>query len=187
MAFENNGAGADRREFVRIDDTMPVEVAVIPRERGAEVRSRITVMPVVERPEFQAVETGEAAILKYLMAVNAKLDLLINAMITEKGGVGKARNRRVNVSACGMRFAMDTKPVIGDIVELKMILPGVPPMAVDAFGEVVWIEGAPQPDGRYLVAARFVAMDDDVRDEIVGYIFNRQREHIRNRREGRQA
>lgn len=187
MAFENIENGDDRREFVRIDDTMPVEVAVIPRERGAEVRSRITVMPVEERPEFQAIETGEAAILKYLMAVNAKLDLLINALVTEKDGVGKIRNRRVNVSACGMRFAMETKPAIGDIVELKMVLPGIPPMAVDAFGEVVWAESEPQPDGRYMVAARFVAMDDDIRDEIVGYIFNRQREHIRNKREGRQG
>jgi hypothetical protein len=82
---------------------------------------------------------------------------------------------------------MEIRPAVGDIVELKMILPGVPPMAVDAFGEVAWVASEPRPDGRHMVAARFIAMDDDIRDEIVGYIFNRQREHIRNRREGGQG
>ncbi len=55
----------------------------------------------------------------------------------------------------------------------------MPPVALFVYGEVVNVE---QTAKGFMTATKFVAVDDDITDEIVKYVFKRQREILREQR-----
>ena len=175
----------NEREFVRIEDIIPLEVMTLGRDYKGAVKAREIFSPApVEQTMPEGYEPEDSRILRYLSTINAKLDLLINQMVTETGSIGDFDSRRVSLSACGISFPMDKKPEDGELIEVKMLLPGPASVAVCLYGEVVRVEDEPSEDGAmHRVAAKFVGMEEEIREHIMKYVFNRQREHIRKSRE----
>ncbi len=185
MAENSEPSGNERREFVRIDDTIGLEATLVDPEEKKNVRARELLIPApLENILFENYETEDSKTLRYLAAINSKLDLLIKHLVFDDSSPEKFDSQKVNLSACGINFKMSGKPAKGDLVEIKMLLPGSPPVSLCTYAEILRADG-PEENGQYAVGAEFVAMGEDIREEIVRYIFGRQRELLRAKREQR--
>lgn len=172
---------AERREYFRVDDVMPVVVTRVCADKG-KVRSMLLSVPGVEGVPAHEVhgEHMEHELYNMLIEINAKIDFLMNNPLLEKEGLLKAKPKAVNISACGMRFTTKDPADAGDRVEIKMLLPVCPPVPILAYGEVVRVHAL--EDGTYELAVQFTDMDDEVRDAIIQYALKRQREIIRRQK-----
>ncbi|HWR68894.1 MAG TPA: PilZ domain-containing protein [Desulfomonilia bacterium] len=134
--------------------------------------------------------SDDAAILKDvpmsqgLWEVNRKLDLLIHMFLADDfKDLMNTAPRDVNISASGIRFISDRPYEMGDLVEIRLILPMVPLLFIRLVGEAIRqknVTSTPQAI-RYAVAVRFLRVDAEIREDIIRYLFRRQREVLRRR------
>jgi hypothetical protein len=117
--------------------------------------------------------------------INRKLDLLIHMVLAEEfRELMKTTPSDVNISASGIRFISDTGYENGDILEIHLILPMVPLLFIGLVGEVIrQKEIKSSKSGKYAVAVKFVRVATDTKDEIIRYLFRRQREVLRKRQD----
>ncbi len=171
-----------KRDFFRVDDVFPVLVRKI-SDKAAPKKCRLIAGIGVESPDDSVVPDGTVSpqLWKMLVDINAKLEMILEKLSLESEGLTQAHSTPVNVSASGIRLTIPETVSCGDTVEVKMSLPVYPPVGIVACGEV--LRAAPNNQGGCEVALQFIDMDDDVRDQIIHYTFNRQREM--NRRQDR--
>ena len=118
---------------------------------------------------------------KLLVDINAKLDLLLERGHLEREGIASTESIPVNISASGMRFALDRRHNMDDVIEIKMLLPGYPPVGLLARGKVVRVE---EPaNGLFMTSLSFIDLTESVRDVIIQYTLTRQRDIVRLHRE----
>ena len=125
--------------------------------------------------------TKESPYNQALWELNRKLDLLIHMYLAEdfKDLMGTSP-RDVNVSASGIRFIADDELKVGDIVEVKMILPMVPLLFIRFVGDVIRLKAVTSYETpRHAATVQFLEVDPETKDDIIRYLFRRQRELIR--------
>jgi len=171
-----------KRDFFRVDDVFPVLVRKISFDASAKQCRIITGFSTEDSDESTMPDgTVSPQVWKMLVNINTKLEMILEKLSIESEGLTQAHSTPVNVSASGIRLTIPEIVVCGDAVEVKMALPVYPPVAIVTCGEV--LRATPNDRGGCEVALQFVDMDDDVRDQIIHYTFNRQREM--NRRQDR--
>jgi hypothetical protein len=173
---------SERREYFRIDDFIPVIFKKV--ESDCLCRSPRLILGYVYESDVNIDKQDESispALWNLLISINRKLEFLIERLTLESEGLTKIDFLNVNLSASGIRFISNERFNKGDGVEVKMLLPTHPPTGIIAYGCVVRIED--RVDGRYEVALKFSNMSDDVRDEIIKYTINRQREMLKRNKD----
>ncbi len=166
------------RGFSRVDAHIPFEVRLVPAEERGTIKARtVGDMPLIDPrvlPELQDKVLGE-----WIKMLNSKLDAIINKLSSQREGFGTLPLAHVNISGGGLGFFSKDRYNTGDIIEAKLILPMMPPVALFVYCELVKVE---QTAKGYIIATKFVAMDEDITDEIVKFVFKRQREILREQR-----
>jgi hypothetical protein len=166
------------REFSRVDAHIPFEVHLVPTDERHNIRSKISGETVLS--EFQTLTDLEDKLLSdWLKMLNAKLDSIINMLTFQRDGFSSLPFVKVNISGGGLNFSSPDKHNIGDVLEIKMMLPMLPPVALYIYGEVVKVE---KQINSFNTAVKFIAMDEEIRDEIVKFVFKKQREILREKR-----
>lgn len=169
---------ARMREFSRVDASVPFAVRLVPPDERSNIKSKISGESVLA--EFQTLTDVEDKVLSdWLKMLNAKLDSIISMLTFQREGFGSLPFVNVNISGGGLSFSSKEKYKIGDVLEMKMLIPVMPPIALYIYGEVVKVE--PQINS-YITGVKFIAIDEDIRDEIVKFVFRRQREMLREKR-----
>jgi len=175
----------ERREFFRIDDIIPIGAKKISHEKKGP--SRITfgepLYPLSDKGIMEIPETGQSqqgldsAILRLLLEINKKLDMLLE----ERGNSGEEeiRPQPVNISAGGIRFLTDEKVSKGDLMEIRMHLCTCPPLKIITYGEVVRVI---EKNNKYEVAVSFKNSEEEVREAILRYTLQKQRELLKKQR-----
>ena len=119
-----------------------------------------------------------------LWEINRKLDLLIHMFLADDfKALMNTAPKDVNISASGIRFISEKSYDMGDLVEIRLILPMLPLLFVRMVGEVIRqkaVTSTPQTD-RYAVAVKFLRVEAETREDIIRYLFRRQREVLRKR------
>ncbi|UCD35468.1 MAG: PilZ domain-containing protein [Nitrospiraceae bacterium] len=187
-------AGREKRSFFRIDDVISVVANPVPvgDEAGEEFRKSAicsrafslqdTGESVVEEQEGGSPEAPDnGQLFRMMRELKTKLDFIINHLVLEKEGLFSSEKKLVSISASGIRFSVDHEVNVHDIMELKLLLPTYPPVAVFAYGEVKRVRK--MEDGKYEIAMEYLNMGDSVRNEIIQYTLSHQRETIRRTRE----
>uniref|UniRef100_A0A832GNA4 PilZ domain-containing protein n=1 Tax=Caldimicrobium thiodismutans TaxID=1653476 RepID=A0A832GNA4_9BACT len=167
-----------KREAVRIDVVIPIEVTPITEKEAANLKARI----IGDMPLFSYIplkDTMDEALNNWLKMLNAKLDYLINLLTCEKEGFTKLPLRKVNLSEKGLRFVAEKDFPIGSFVEIKMVLDLYQPLGFYLYGKVVRSE---KKDDVYEVALEFLPMSPDIREKLSFYILQKEREIIRQMR-----
>ncbi|MDI6727722.1 MAG: PilZ domain-containing protein [Thermodesulfovibrionales bacterium] len=176
--MQNDESYMRMREFSRVDAHVPFAVRLVPPEERPNIKSKISGETILA--EFQTLTDVEDKLLSdWLKMLNAKLDSIISMLTFQREGFGSLPFVQVNISGGGLGFNSKEKYNQGDVLEIKMLLPMMPPVALYIYGEVVKIE---QQINSYAIAVKFIAMDEDIRDEIVKFVFRRQREMLREKR-----
>lgn len=167
------------REYSRVDAYLPLQVRVVPAEKREEVRSRSSNECMGSL--FQPLPDLEDRVLAECMRIiNSKLDAILNVMSIQTEGIPLLRTTKVNISGNGLSFESDDRYNAGQMLELRLILPYPGEAVLYIYGDVVRIEE--DVEDKVIVSIRFTVIDEDIREKIVKYVFEKQRELIRKQR-----
>jgi hypothetical protein len=169
-----------RREFSRVDAYLPFDYRIIADEEKEHIQARIlgyTAAP--ELRQLPELSDHDYIIAEWLKVLNLKLDMVIRLITLQHEGYLGLPNKVVNISGGGMSFLLPQAVALGTTLEIKLMLTRNQPVAMCIYGDVT--KSIPR-DKSYFTAIRFVHMDVSVRDEIIRFVFEREREIIREKR-----
>ncbi len=168
----------DKREYSRVDTYIPLEFKRVEKDRRHEVRSRVAGDAFLA--EFKSLPNpDDQVIAQWLQTINFKLNEIIRMMTIQHDGFNCLNVSKVNIGGGGLSFFADRSFEPGDILELKVVLAMQKPIALFLYGEVIDL-AIPHPG--YDTSVRFIAIDDFVRDEIIRFVFEKEREILREKR-----
>ena len=169
----------ERREFSRVDAFVSLHARVVPEDERPKVRSRVSTEIVL--PQFQSLpELEDKALSESLRIVNSKLDLVLTMLNRRDSDSHCLMAIHVNISGSGLSFDSEEAYGLGELLELKMVFPESPDMMICVYGEVVK-SMRDESEGRR-VSVKYTVIDEEIRDKIVKYVFDKQREMIRKSR-----
>jgi hypothetical protein len=175
----NDNANTDNlRKYSRVDTYIPLEYKVIDSGQKQFVRARLAGESILA--EFKSLPNHDDQIITdWLRTINAKLDEIIRMMTIQHEGFNRLYMTKVNISGGGISFNTGKSLSVGDILEIKVMLSMKKPVALFLYGEVLEITKS-QPE--YDSSVQFIGMDDFVRDEVIRFVFETEREILREKR-----
>ena len=178
----------ERRKYFRIDDVISVVANPInvDKDKSDEFAKAVTSraysfmerqnMNTVDDESFLPKDPDNKKLYEMMNEMKAKLDFIINQFMLEKEGLNEPEKKFVNISASGIRFTVDYEVKEGAIMDIKLLLPTYPPVAVFAYGKVN--RSVALDEGKYDIALEYLNMSESVKNEIIHYAFAQQRESI---------
>jgi hypothetical protein len=88
-----------------------------------------------------------------------------------------------SVSEGGLRLRMDKELRSGEIFFVSLTFPTYPLMTIDALVRVTQTNPRPEKAGEWDVTAEYIAINDIDLEDVIQYVFKRQREMIQMERE----
>ena len=175
--MESSYNNQNRREFSRVDVYIPLEFRLVPEEERRLVKSRLSGEVVLAAfKQMPSLENHPQ--LEWVSILNAKLDRIIQALTLQSEGFHSLPFKFVILSGSGMSFSSQSGFFLGDLLEIKMMLNLYKPTAFYVYGEVVKTQR--QTSG-YFIAVSFRRTDDGIQDRIIRFVFETQRELLRER------
>ena len=129
---------------------------------------------------------GRDELERHLKRLDDKLNFIIS-ILTEQLTRKKYSHKGVvlDLSESGLKLISPIKLAVGDVLEIGLLLPQHSIRTMDILGEVNWIEGDQAQIGQgggVTAGIRFTDILAQDQDEIVHWIFQKQREEIRRSR-----
>lgn len=169
----------NRREYSRVDVYIPLGCRLLDKEEHGLVKSRISVDVMLADFKLMPPLANHSQ-TESLNLLNQKLDMIIKMVGLQCEGFHSLPFKFVSLSGNGMKFSSQQCYSLGDVLECKMILTFHKSAAIYTYGEVVRVGS--QSNG-YFINVHFTAIDDTIRDKIVRFVFETEREKIRQRKE----
>ena len=167
-----------QRKYSRVDAFIPLEYKLIKPQNKELLRPRMVSESILA--EFKSLPNpDDQLIAQWLQSINAKLDEIIRMLALQQGGFNCLNIMKVNISGGGLSLNTTESFNPGDILEIKILLGIKAPLALFLYGEVV--DAALKPEG-YNTCVLFINMDDFARDEIIHFVFETEREILREKR-----
>ena len=192
--MKNKNDDSEKRSFFRVNDIIsvvanPVNLMSESDRQVIKNNASSQAFPLFEANDLPHSDEdteipdspGDGKIYEMLQEMKAKLDFLINHLLVEKEGLLSTEKKMVNISASGVRFTVNHPVREKDVMEIKLLLPTYPPVAVFAYGEV--IRARKMDDNTYEVALEYINMGETVKNKIIQYTLNHQRETIKKMKE----
>ncbi|MEI7638353.1 MAG: PilZ domain-containing protein [Syntrophus sp. (in: bacteria)] len=170
----------NRREYTRVYAYIPMAYRLISKDEHAVVRSQISGNMAI--PDYSMLpEVEEPLLNEWLRVINTKLDSLIRLITLQGEGFQSLPFKAVHISGNGMNFTTKDPFQSGDILEIKVVLSSGQSagLYLYLYGEVVKTEK--QTSG-YVTVLSYIKIDDKIRDEIVRFVFEKEREILREKR-----
>ncbi|MCX8022937.1 MAG: PilZ domain-containing protein [Syntrophorhabdaceae bacterium] len=186
---ENKG-----REFFRVNVRIPVEFRRLTLEEYKDMEDIVKYSSIVkrERPEIESpkgfIDRDEKdSLFIYLEMINRKLDMVIELLKqTERDDSYIKRFFDVNLSGSGMKFLSDIEFCEGDFIEMRLAIPGLPLSKITTLCEVVRAKRIEEDTlSLWEVGLKFNVINEEDRDLLVSFIFARERELLRARKDYR--
>jgi hypothetical protein len=170
----------NRREYTRVYAYIPMSYRLLPKDEHPVIRSRISTHMAI--PDCSLLpEVAEPLLNEWLRVINAKLDSIIQLISAQNDGFQSLPFKAVHISANGINISTAELFAPGDILEMKVVLASGQSagLYLYLYGEVVKTEK--QTNG-YVTVLSFIKIDDKIRDEIVRFVFEKEREFLREKR-----
>jgi len=177
MVNNNESDNPHKREFSRVDTHLPLEIRLVPPEQRRLINSRLEekILTGVKLPP----DVADPLLAEWLQLLHAKLDKILGALATDPANRELPPFRTENLSGGGMSFTSPEEYDLGDLLELKLIFNSSLSSTLYLYGEVVQKE---KSAGGYLIAVSFLSLDEDIREKIVRFVFEKEREILREKR-----
>jgi hypothetical protein len=183
----------EKREFFRIHDRLLIEYRQISAEDFAKLKDFIlhnSTQIIDKINEVYFTEEKEPGgrndqAYAYMQVINKKLDAIIDYLHKmQSGETYHGLQTDVNISGAGLQFESDSPLQQGIYVELKVVIPVFPYPKITALCEVVRAQGlASTVAGRFGIAMKFLVINEKDRDILINYIFVKEREYLRQKKE----
>ncbi|MFH1081198.1 MAG: PilZ domain-containing protein [Pseudomonadota bacterium] len=169
-----------RREYSRVDAYVPCEYRLVLTEERPYVQARIAGDNIAsEHSNLSDRGNTDPVLEEWLQILNSKLDTIIHLMKLRQDGYFELPYKAVNISGGGMSFSVPEAIPLGEVLEIKIMLTFQQPVILIIYGEVVKSDLI---NDCHFVAVHYIHMDDSIRDMIVRFVFEREREILRERR-----
>jgi hypothetical protein len=175
--MESESYHQNRREFKRVDAYIPIEFRLVPEDERRFVKSRLS--DEVALADFHRMPLPEKQPQQeWIVILNAKLDRIIQALTLQSKGFHALTLKFVTISGNGLSFSSPSGFAPGDLLEIKMMLNLYKPAAFYIYGEVI---KARRQESGYLISVSFRMTDEAIRDHIIRFVFEAERELLRER------
>ncbi|MDQ5985490.1 MAG: hypothetical protein CSYNP_01200 [Syntrophus sp. SKADARSKE-3] len=168
----------NRREFSRVGAYIPFSYRIVTEAEVDHMKSRTVsdsfTMDFPIMPSLEDQIYGE-----WLKLINAKLDEIIRMMTLQREGFSTLPFKKINISGNGLSFFSMESLSKGTFIEAKVVLTIINASALILYGEVVKVESL---GNGFNIGVRFINIDDMLRNEIIRFVFEREREMIREKR-----
>lgn len=168
----------NKRTFSRVDAYIPLAYRLVPAEEQPYIHTEIHDQIFMENSRSLP-EITDQALYAGMCILNAKLDQVLQLLSLRSKGFFSLPSKLVNISGAGLRLTTSEKFSENDILEIKTLLSVQRNRAFCLYGRIISIEE--QPDG-YRTSLSFIQIDDAARDEIAKFVFEREREILREKR-----
>jgi PilZ domain len=189
---------SERRERLRTRVVLPLRFSPLSAEEEELARSGKGDLLVADTGlSFPPVWQGgpseswppeqESQILHYLQLLDVKLNWIIRRLGDEETTV-EARGETIDLGGNGIRFATQEPVPVGRLLRIRLQLPPLAPLFVTLIVRVLRVEtlGTNFPTHlTHSIAGEFVGIEETQREQIIQFIFSREREELRRRRNGR--
>ena len=169
----------DERRYFRVDDRMPLDYELVPKEK----LSQVDLTPIPKDKLSFSIEDCEGIdpnLLKILETINDKLNFIIKYIFKDGYAPEAPPIKDVNISAGGIRFKCEEEFCVGDILKVTLGFPPFPYRLVAILTEVVWIERVAESEKKcFIVGVKFLDVEENLRNAIIRYLFEVQRREIK--------
>lgn len=163
----------DLRAFARVQTDLLMAVRAVPAGEQNSLQSHIHGPHLVFDPP--PMEVRDTALAEWLNLLNKKLDAVLKLLEDREDSTAGLAMQQVLIGAGGIGFHHPAGLHVGDLVEFRLRLVVQKPLVLTIFGKIV--ETSPE-----LFHARFLAMTDEIRDLIVRFVFQQEREIMLSQR-----
>jgi hypothetical protein len=183
------------RGYFRVEIRLPIEIRIINHDEYLNLENTVKygstqIIDKLNEMNFlkeivSKDEKEKGQIYKYIKMIDKKLDMILDLLSKSKDdGLYLNRYINVNISGAGIRFTTDINLHEGERVELKIILPIPPYPKITSLCDVVR-SSACKVNGiaNWETALTFTTINEDDRDLLINFIFAKERELLRNRKE----
>ncbi|MDH5300746.1 MAG: PilZ domain-containing protein [Gammaproteobacteria bacterium] len=191
-------AGEEQRNFFRLQEQVALEYRAATLEEvqeAAKIRkggegSKIDatfMLDAISRqlmPLLANVRAESPAIAQYLEGLNQKLDVIAgmvffhNASLADSSGNRFVRAKTVDISEGGLSFDTPKPPKKGSFVFCRVSISGFQ-LGLQTYAKVVYLGTVEDDPKMYRVGVSFPLITDYERKQLTRFIFDRQREQIR--------
>lgn len=191
--METNSANesSQMRGSVRVDVSFPVTFDLVSENDYEKIKNVIVshrtgdregdLMPLLGVEELESLDITVA---KIWLSMNSKLDYIIKLLKQKGEGVEEKEGLCKDLSGKGIKMIYKGNLSAGQCIHLRIHPPTFPPLSVVALGKILRSERtAICREGEIEVAVEFDSIHEDDREEIISYVFKRQRELLRARKE----
>lgn len=191
---------ADRRSYFRIDDHVRLSLRRVPASELAQRIDRLehdlagnfTVMSSLAAITSQMsvglrrIENRDPDLAAYLRAIDHKIEVIGRAFLAQEPECESGPALAVNLSAGGMRVAVDEPMSAGEHVEVRMLLfPSFTGVLV--YGDVVDCEPLPPDEAQvgftHLARISFTHIREQERELLIRHLLRRQSDLLREQNE----
>ncbi|MHB9098867.1 MAG: PilZ domain-containing protein, partial [Syntrophales bacterium] len=156
---------------------IPFACRLVPPEERKKIRSHISSATFLTGHQPMP-EIHDSSLAEWINLVSIKLDTIIQLLTLEREGFQSLPFECVNISAGGLRFLSQNRYAMGDTLELRMMLSLLHPVALYVYATVLSVSER-RTEGNYDISVQFIAMDNAIQDEIIRFVFEREREILR--------
>lgn len=176
MPNDRDMALQNKREFSRVEAHIPVEIRFVPPEERRHIHSRVDdEIPVLDLPP----DVADPLLAEWLKLLNKKIDMLLRTSVVKEEHASRIACKAETISGGGLSFIASQDFSRDDVLEARIKLSGKLSQTLYVYGEV--IQSMKTTDG-YLTSLRFILLNDAIRDAIIKFVFEREREILRERR-----
>lgn len=186
----------DRRECLRTQVVLPLRYAPLTPEeselvaegRGSTLLERAvsTVATELQSSPSDLYSTEqESIVLQYIRLLDAKLNWIIQHLTADEESL-TAQAETINLGGNGLCFAAAEELSVGALLRIKLQLNLIVPQWIDFIAEVVRVDRRPNSQSEvagFAIAAKIVAIEEEQRERIFQFIFNKERQELRRRKE----
>jgi hypothetical protein len=167
----------NNREYSRVQAHIPLEISIVSPEEIKDLQSRTEkkTIPFMNPPN----DVEDPSLAEWLRFLNVKMDTILGYLDKEHVNSSNMILKSIMIGGAGFSFVSTKKYSLTDTLEVKMLLPSSTPLLLYLYCKVVQSEGS--CDG-YFTALRFIQMDDSIRDKILRFVFEKEREILRAKR-----
>jgi hypothetical protein len=185
----------ESREYFRVEIRLPIEFRRISHDEYLNLENTIKygstrIIDKVNEMYFlkgivSQDEKKKEHMYAYLKLIDKKVDMILDLLCKARDdGLYQGRHINVNISGAGIRFTTDVNLNEGEQVELKVILPIPPYPKITSLCDVVR-SSACKVEGvtNWQTALSFKTINEDDRDLLINFIFMKERELLRRKKE----
>jgi hypothetical protein len=185
----------ENRGYFRVEVRLPIEFRRINHDEYLDLENTVRygstqIVDKVNEMYFlkeivSKDEKEKGQMYAYIKMIDKKLDMILDLLCKSRDdGLYQNRYINVNISGAGIRFTTDVNLHEGECVELKVILPVPPYPKITSLCDVVrsiacTVNGIPN----WETALTFTTINEDDRDLLINFIFTKERELLRYRKE----